>query len=180
MVGCTVRELEADRLVLPMSEDTQITGDTQESKETGIMIGLVQQMRNYTVERVSSTGLPIFSSEDDHTLTAYMLAITGFILEFSDMRGTKVREFILPLNTNVDNDAKPQQQLADIVRQLDTGVSATSAAGSSIASIFAVQKSANNIKRSIARGDKKVIRRHFSKRNINRHSSFGGSGRKSF
>jgi replicative DNA helicase len=84
MVTTTARELEVGRIEISYVEDTQtrILDD-----EIGIAdIGVLQQMRHFKVEKVSPTGLPRYSDGFEHTLTALMLAIMGFTLEFSDIR----------------------------------------------------------------------------------------------
>jgi hypothetical protein len=48
-------------------------------------VGLVQQMRNFLVLRVSSTGQPVYSQDYEHTLTAWMLAMLGFQIEWGGL-----------------------------------------------------------------------------------------------
>lgn len=71
IVNLCVKNLEDGHMMLPESED--------------IKHGLVGQMRDYTVIRRTSSGLPIFSDDDDHTLAAFMLSIFGATMENSDM-----------------------------------------------------------------------------------------------
>jgi len=84
MVSLTARQVEEHRLIMPRHEDTSARIIPAEVAE--IEIGLVQQMRNFNVTKVSPTGVPRFSDDYEHTLTALMLSIMGFVLEFSDVR----------------------------------------------------------------------------------------------
>lgn len=84
MVTTTARELEVGRIEIPYVEDTQTR--ILEDEIAIADIGLLQQMRAFKVEKVSPTGVPRYSDGFEHTLTAFMLAIMGFSLEFSDIR----------------------------------------------------------------------------------------------
>jgi len=84
MVSVFAKDMEENRVELSYVEDTQtrILED-----ELGMAdIGIVQQMRNFKVEKISPTGIPRYSDGFEHTLTALMLAHMGFALEMSDMR----------------------------------------------------------------------------------------------
>lgn len=70
MVNVAARFVEEGLVVLPRSEDTQT--------------GLVGQMRDYHVLRTSAVGQPVYSDKNEHTLTAFMLALLAMFLEFSD------------------------------------------------------------------------------------------------
>jgi replicative DNA helicase len=126
MVNIAVMQLEEDRVVLPLSEDTAIVAETVENDEANTEQGLVQQMRNFSIERVSSNGLPTYSQGNDHTLTAWMLALTGFVLEFSDLR--KKNHYIPAQLVGHPGESKEESEhhgyvrLAENIRQLDRGV----------------------------------------------------------
>ena len=121
MVNITTLQLEQNRLILPISEDTQII--TEDTQGDSISQGLVQQMRNFEILRYSSTGLPTYSQGEEHTLIAYMLSIVGFLLEFSDMAQIKtvIGMAITGPITNVKSSAteSPEKRGAEISRQLD-------------------------------------------------------------
>lgn len=51
---------------------------------------LWKQMMDYQVVRVSQNGKPIYTSENEHALDAFMLTVLGFTLEFPDI--TKILE----------------------------------------------------------------------------------------
>jgi len=70
-------------VVLPKSEDTSIQSSEGARSEKSKM-GLVQQMREYEVKKISATGRPIYTAKHDHTLTAYMLALLGFTLKHTN------------------------------------------------------------------------------------------------
>ncbi|RMH18635.1 MAG: hypothetical protein D6698_06800 [Gammaproteobacteria bacterium] len=78
LVNTLANALAEGLITLPRSEDTS------ESKNSPRM-GLVQQMRNFKVESYSSYGLPKYSQGQEHTLTAFMLAVSGYILHHSDL-----------------------------------------------------------------------------------------------
>lgn len=80
MVNNTAKYLEDGLLVLPSSEDTSYQAD-KTSKQDGSKIGIIQQMRNFEIKRISALGRPIYSQGYEHTLTAYMLAILGFTMK---------------------------------------------------------------------------------------------------
>lgn len=71
MVNLAVRRLEDGQIIIPDSED--------------VKNGLVGQMRDYTVVRETALGQPIYSDNNDHALVAWMLAILGATVEYSDI-----------------------------------------------------------------------------------------------
>lgn len=83
MVGVSARQVEMRRCIFPRIEDTSV--NLNEEGEVGQQVGLVQQMRNFRVEKLSKFGMPTYSQGFEHTLTAWMLAILGFFLEYSDI-----------------------------------------------------------------------------------------------
>lgn len=66
---------------------------------------IYQQMENYQVVRVSASGQPVYTSENEHCIDALMLAILGFQLEFPQlaeiMRETKVARSIATANISI-------------------------------------------------------------------------------
>jgi hypothetical protein len=110
LVEQTKKLLEDGFLILPKSEDTTI------STASG-MIGLVQQMRNFRVESMSVYGLPKYSQGEEHTLTAYYLAVGGYYWKDGDLKGT-------PYVTNiggveVSDNIKQETPLSEIERAQD-------------------------------------------------------------
>jgi len=71
MVNNAVSYVEQRILCLPEFEDEKIK--------------LVGQMRAYTVERMSQTGIPVYSKGNDHILDGLMLALLGFTMELSNL-----------------------------------------------------------------------------------------------
>ena len=164
MVNNSVLQLEQDRIILPVSEDTQILVESSEEKESGRGQGLVQQMRNFSIERVSTTGLPTYSQNEEHTLTAWMLSLAAFSLEMSDLRGklpfsppVMTQSLAMPVET-AGQISKQGEVLANAARNIDLdGVSDN--------------KNTGNEKRiSIAKGDTSVISSYYSKRRVDRTS----------
>jgi hypothetical protein len=85
IVGQSAKQLEAGLCVFPRSEDTNAVV-SEEDGDGGEQVGLVQQMRMYRVEKIAKSGSPTYTQGYDHTLTAWQLAIAGFVLEYSDIR----------------------------------------------------------------------------------------------
>lgn len=73
MINQTCILLDRDQLVLSMYDDT-----------------LWKQMMDYQVVRISQSGKPIYTSENEHALDAFMLTILGFTIEFPEI--TKILE----------------------------------------------------------------------------------------
>ena len=71
MVNLCARRMEDGQIILPESED--------------IKLGLVGQIRDYTVIRTTALGQPVYSEENDHALVAWGLTILGATIEHSDM-----------------------------------------------------------------------------------------------
>lgn len=182
LVNNCARSLEQGLLVLPQSEDTQVLVESVEGQETRQHAGIIQQMRNFSIERYSSTGLPTYSQGEDHTLTAFMLAITGFILEFSDMRKSQVVEAVLPIGQkNMDGTPVPKEDenkdLAALVRQLDAGQGASTRINNGNYSVVGIEARKDAVRRSISKGDKTAIRNYFG---VGGRTTLSGPGRKSF
>jgi hypothetical protein len=78
LVNALAEQLDEGRMILPRSEDTRVVRTDQN-------MGIVQQMRNFQIEGYSVHGLPKYSQGQDHTVTALMLAVGGYLLEHSDL-----------------------------------------------------------------------------------------------
>ena len=83
MVEIAVHHVEENYCVFPVSEDTDAIMESGQTDNPNV--GLVQQMRNFLVVRVSSTGQPVYSQGYEHTLTAWMLCILGFQMEWGGL-----------------------------------------------------------------------------------------------
>jgi replicative DNA helicase len=88
MVELCVARLEQSDLVLPKSEDHQH--------------GLIGQMREYEIEYVGRGGKKVYSGKNEHLLTAWMLAIFGFIMEMSDIRKSATTSEVILLDSNLE------------------------------------------------------------------------------
>jgi hypothetical protein len=86
MVELSVNAVEQHNVMLPKSEDTSVTIEPDDPNNSSV--GIVQQMRAFRVIRESATGQPIYSQDYEHTLTALMLAILGFQMEFGGLTRT--------------------------------------------------------------------------------------------
>lgn len=183
LVNNAARSLEQNLLVLPYSEDTQVLVESKEGEEQSNSVGIVQQMRNFAVERVSVTGQPTYTQGDEHTLTAYMLAITGFILEFSDMRKSTSRIQIQQLEKRNEDGSpkdpdKKNKAIADLARQLDIGKPiATKLGGSGAGAVKTIQKEQESMRKTLSKGNRSTLSKYFgpSRSNLGR-----SGGRKSF
>ena len=180
MVNVTVMQLEEGRCILPKSEDTQVFVETTDGEEGSQQAGLVQQMRNFEIMRYSSTGLPTYSQGEEHTLIAYMLAIVGFLLEFSDLRSYSTKYglyFTGPMGEGGAGHQDPERKyddLATVTRQLDMD---TLSHKKGLSSVLGIKSHQDNLRKRISKGDSKTIRRYFGTSNLNRGSSLGKRGR---
>lgn len=146
LVNTVARELEEGRLILPREEDTV-------SIATDASQGVVQQMRNFKVEGYSVHGLPKYSQGQDHTLTALLVAIGGYILDFGNARkidystdvgiagqfGEQPDDKDVPSPTT----AELNQKLKETERGIDKG-SPLMGYARDLKSIFQQQKNRNN------------------------------------
>ena len=82
MVYTVAAQVERGFVVLPRDEDTTAQIIPEEIEFANI--GVVQQARNFKVEKVSQAGRETFSQDYEHTLTAWMLAIYAQLMEFGD------------------------------------------------------------------------------------------------
>lgn len=175
MVNMSVMQLEQDRVVLPISEDTSIVAATMEGEESNSSQGLVQQMRNFAIERISSNGLPTYSQGEDHTLTAWMLAITGFILEFSDLRRRSshvVSRFVgQPGESIHESENHALVRVAESIRQLDKGVKLPKY--NNLGSLEKAIKQGEKLREAFEAGQKPVMSKYFRKDKGFRKSDLG-------
>lgn len=74
IVGLATRRFEQEQIVLPRCEQT-----------TSGMKFLINQLLGYRILRYTNEGRPIYSKEDDHMLTAYLLALYGFYVKHTEL-----------------------------------------------------------------------------------------------
>ena len=86
MVELSANRVECHQLMLPREEDTSVNIEPDDPDNSSV--GIAQQMRNFRVVRETNTGQPIYSQEYEHTLTALMLSILGFQMEFGGLKRT--------------------------------------------------------------------------------------------
>jgi len=162
LVNICVLQLEQGRIVLPVSEDTQILVDSTEVQESSSNVGLVQQMRNFSIERISITGLPTYSQGEEHTLTAWMLSIAAFVVEMSDMKGKISHSFpigidspILPVEVAPHGSPSTQgERMAEASRT----------AGLTDGDIRDARRDTSVQRARIAFGDRKTIQKHYGRK----------------
>lgn len=82
MVYFAANRVERHQVMFPESEDTATQIVPEELAFADI--GIVQQARSFMVTKISPTGRETFSQDYEHTLTAWMLAIMGHLLEYGD------------------------------------------------------------------------------------------------
>jgi len=68
MVNTSVLLCENERLALPSNDDL-----------------IKEQMLDYYIERVTPTGRPVYNSDNEHALDAFMLSLLAMQLEFTDI-----------------------------------------------------------------------------------------------
>lgn len=83
MVDNAARSLENGMCLVPREEDTATRIVPSEVAFSNI--GLAQQMREFKIMRYTPSGMPTYSQDYEHTLTAWMLALMGHLLEYSDI-----------------------------------------------------------------------------------------------
>jgi terminase large subunit-like protein len=67
MVGLTQRLVQEGQIDIPNVEDYES--------------GLIGQMKRFHILRTSRTGQPVYSGDNDHTLTALMVGVLGWVIE---------------------------------------------------------------------------------------------------
>ena len=71
MVNNSCLVLESHNISIPEEEDQEY--------------GIIGQMRNFRISRISNTGVPVYEGDNnDHSLNAVLLALTGFMLEYEN------------------------------------------------------------------------------------------------
>lgn len=103
MVNMAARNVEEHRVILPLSEDTQALSTD------GKGVGIVQQMREFLIEKYSSSGAPIYSQGYEHTLTAWMLALLGFTMEYSRVAKVNMDSRVLHKGPKAEDTKSPTQ-----------------------------------------------------------------------
>lgn len=183
LVNMTALQLEEDLMILPLCEDTQHLVNSKEGESTGKHTGIVQQMRNFAIERMSVLGLPTYTQGDDHSMFAFMLSIIGFILEYSDLRRSNMSMALMTTRMSTGGILQEEDHQKSVrtpsVRQLDAGMGA-SATSRDLISIFKAKKAAESLRRAISKNNKNAIQKHFASRNINRSAKMDRPGRGSF
>jgi hypothetical protein len=96
MVNQTSILLERDQIVLSPFDDM-----------------VWKQMMDYQVVRISQSGKPVYTSENEHALDAFMLTILGFTLEFPNI--TKILEEIKVARKALPFQNKVQESLQEKV-----------------------------------------------------------------
>lgn len=110
LIEQTRKLLEDGYLILPKSEDTAISTNNAQ-------MGLVQQMRNFRIEALSTYGLPRYSQGQDHTLAAYYLACGGFYWKEGDLKGMPYNQHIS--GVEISDDIKPDTHPSILEREQD-------------------------------------------------------------
>ena len=120
MVDAACRTMEMKQVLMPVDEDT--TTRIVPSEIPFANIGIVQQMRAFKIVKYSPSGVPTYSQDYEHTLTAWMLCIMGHILEFSDIKKIEhVMDIAYSLGAGSDHDNdSPFPELNNLTeRQID-------------------------------------------------------------
>lgn len=173
MVSMAVMQLEEGRVVLPLSEDTSIMSETM--GDSGGSQGLVQQMRNFSIERISATGLPTYSQGEDHTLTAWMLCMVGFVMEFSDLRrkNSYVRSQMIGLPGEPMEKTKEGTYVraAEMIRRLPD--QAELPKNSNLGSLEVAKQQGEKLKEAFEAGKKQKIRNYFKLNRGSRRADLG-------
>lgn len=106
VVEQTAKLLEDGSLILADSEDYGHVGEGLSD------IGLVEQMRNFRVERYSVHSLPTYSQGNDHTLTAYMLACAMWINKEGPLKDPRYsnRVWSIPTQTTQEVPLTPTEK----------------------------------------------------------------------
>jgi len=96
MINQTAILLERDQLVLSPFDDM-----------------IWKQMMDYQVVKITQNGKPIYTSENEHALDAFMLTILGFTLEFPEI--TKILEEVKVARKVIPIQNKTEEKLAEKV-----------------------------------------------------------------
>jgi hypothetical protein len=112
LVNRLAETLDDGRLVLPASEDTRVYREDMQ-------MGLVQQMRNFKIEGYSVLGAPKYSQGQEHTLTALMIAVGGYLLDHSDLRQVRHLNEVAFAGGFGDSSPPPEYQASDILKKIE-------------------------------------------------------------
>lgn len=99
MVDSVARVVQERRMILPDSED-----------ERTLTVG---QMREYSIIRRGVSGQPIYSPDNEDILTAFMLAVLGFIREFSELVKVDTTHNIKVIDNPLIAKPDPKASIAD-------------------------------------------------------------------
>jgi replicative DNA helicase len=72
-----------------------------------------KQMMDYQVVKITQNGRPVYTSENEHALDAFMLTILGFTLEFPDI--TKILEEVKVARKTIPIKNKAEEKIAEKV-----------------------------------------------------------------
>ncbi len=84
MIDTLAHWVELGIFKVPGTEDTHTA--LVEKEIPFLNIGLVQQMREFRIEKYSPTGIPRYSQGYEHTLMALCFAVMGMVLRFSELK----------------------------------------------------------------------------------------------
>lgn len=111
MVELSANRVEQHQVMLPREEDTHVTIEPDDPNNADV--GLVQQMRAFRVVRESATGQPVYSQDYEHTLTAMMLSILGFQMEFGGLTRTHYATITRPSTRIGENNEEITSRSGD-------------------------------------------------------------------
>lgn len=77
VVNMAVRRLQEVKIALPVEEKPN-TGISEDGLK---VYSLATQMEEFRVERITPSGMPVYSQGEEHTLIAWMCAVFGFVIE---------------------------------------------------------------------------------------------------
>jgi len=93
LVEMAKAKMEAHQCVFPKSEDHKD--------------GILGQIRAYEVIKTTAAGLNVYSQGNEHLLTAWLLALGGFLIEFTDLTRVRLASDIVKM----DPDARLIKQI---------------------------------------------------------------------
>lgn len=176
LVQQTAKYLEDGFLIIPRSEDTNTV-----SKDYSM--GLVQQMREFIVESYSVYNLPRYSQGNDHTLTAYILAVGGFVLKEGPLKELPIDDTVMfysvygegaknEIGIQVEG-AKEEatNQLKDIAKVLnrDLGENSVFRSTHGMENIASVQKNRQRVSESSTEDSRKILDNTVRRNNLSRY-----------
>lgn len=108
MIDLAVQRVESNMCYFPYSEN--VAGN------------LVDQMRNFKIERYTPNGLPVYSQGKDHELIAWALAMYAITMEYSDlakMDGRATICYLPPAAGSRDINGAFSLQTQELIKQRD-------------------------------------------------------------